>query len=635
MGIRKAATPQAFRQHIAAWHIMFAACSLVVAAGTAARTVERIEVPKKPDGVGTYTFPPGQNLSDLSLYEMVSYEGEWQNSLAHGEGMLRFPDTDAGGYLSTTLPGKPNYYIGTFVDGRPAGSGTFVHSSTMYTQSLTGMFSGQQLVYVIEGQELSVITGVPGATRALVRAMQYPGWQHRQPSRMFFGEIGSDGVPKGGWVDVPWFVEDGDVTAVGFGRVVEQYHKDGSKFSCTFAPRASDRPNLTADLVGLSGNIEAQRFASLDVHYASKADCISTNPQGWTWSLTVDQSVAPAKVVYVGCKTPSGKSGRLKDNGTWCEEKKKANQDVFTNIAREFKRFVDRRIIGSIDKIGGSMEKAMCRATGTEPGKNCNVNVAVGASWPVGEGTAPGLPAAEQEVRNSYIAAVKRASALPGTAGGTSAGDAIAMAADLNAVCTALCHSEVQRRYSATLLTDLERVARQPMDDGNLRAIASIQRETANVMSGGLRSLMIGSTVAAPIVAWFRFGKSAENGSVILDAIHTVVQAPAGSNYFEFERQRTNALKVLTALQTTNLNNMVVDGANLLGTAITTNIRVLRGFPPRRVRALTTAIQIGRTERQVQDFIERYKDVTTEEELYEAIIKEALAPMGIAWPQKH
>ena len=280
------------------------------------------------------------------------------------------------------------------------------------------------------------------------------------------------------------------------------------------------------------------------------------------------------------------------------------------------------------------MEKAMCRATGTEPGKNCNVSVSVGASWPVGDGAAPGLPAEEQAIRNTYIAASKRASALPGALAGTSEGDAISMAADFNAICIALCHSEAQRHYSATLLSDLERIASQPINDVNLRSIASIQRETASVLSVGLRGVVIVSTLAPPVVAWYRFGKSAEQAGVIQDALHAVRQAPPGTNFYEFERQRLNAEKVLVALQMTNLNNMFVDGANILGTAITTNIRILRGFPPQRVRALTAAILIGKTKAQVEDFIERYKDVKSEEELYQAIIKETLTPMGIAWPQK-
>ena len=77
---------------------------------------------------------------------------------------------------------------------------------------------------------------------------------------------------------------------------------------------------------------------------------------------------------------------------------------------------------------------------------------------------------------------------------------------------------------------------------------------------------------------------------------------------------------------------MAIDGAEVAGIAIKTNIRILAGFPPARVRAIIAAIAIGRTGAQVRAFIERYKGVASEAALYEAIIAETLKPLGIPWP---
>ena len=71
---------------------------------------------------------------------------------------------------------------------------------------------------------------------------------------------------------------------------------------------------------------------------------------------------------------------------------------------------------------------------------------------------------------------------------------------------------------------------------------------------------------------------------------------------------------------------------NLLGQTVASSIRILRGLPPQRVRALTIAITLGKTAKQVNDFVNTYKDVQSEAELYAAIIRETLTPLGITWP---
>lgn len=616
--------------------LAFAWTALTLAATFAnARTqvVNRIEWPAQPDGTAVRQYPAGTRLDDLNFDDMRSYEGAWKNGLAEGEGIVRFPDTPSGGYLGTTLPDRPNYYIGSFAEGRPKGEGTLVHSSPTATQSITGMFTERELVMSIDGQQIAVVTRLTPESPVRVRAMQYVGLGLLQPSRMFFGSLDAQGKITGDWVDVPWFHGDDKLTVVGYGRVVEQYAADGSSVSCTYPPRPADpHPDVLArSLIVGNGNIDMQRVAALDRYYAARAECVSTNREGWTWTFTADFSASPAAIQYHGCRTPEGKQGKLEHGGTYCKEKQGHKQDVFTNIGREFKRFVDRRILGNIDKMGGSFEKAMCRATGTEPGKNCNVNVSIGASWPVGDGPAPGLPAEEAAARNAFLAQSRRAARIPGTLAGTDLGDAAGMAADLNAICSTLCASSAQRSYSASLLSDLERVAAQPASPDLPRTLASIERETASVLSGSLRVITIGSAVAAPVAALTNWVRSVRQASVTVDAMDALNGLPPAGNLAEIKR-RNDAMRTLYALHAASLNNAAMDSVQVLGTALTGSIRILRGFPPQRVRALSAAIAIGRSEEQIRAFVQKYQDVKDEQALYDAIIKETLAPLGIAWP---
>jgi hypothetical protein len=424
---------------------------------------------------------------------------------------------------------------------------------------------------------------------------------------------------------------DDDQTIVGYGRLLEWSNKKGDTLSCKFQPRKPDPDDLASVVIGLSGNIEAQHVAALDWQYHTKAECVSRNREGWSWTATVDHTVWPPTVAYHGCKTPSGGTGVLTHGGTGCKVKKKHKFDPFTNIGREFRRFVNRRVLGTIDKVGAAVEKSMCRATGTEPGKNCHVNMSVSASWPVGDDPAPTLPTDQQAMRQTYLAAKRRAVGVPGTLGDMPLGIAAAAVADLDAVCVALCNSAAQREYSEILLSNIELVASQPANENTLRSIASLQRETASVLAAGIRGLTIATTIATPMFAVTRFIKSVKQASVIADAMSAINTNPS-PNTLAYEKLRTRAMATLVALQGTQLNNAAIDGANMLGTAITTNIRILRGFSAQRRRAIQVAIQLGRTEAQVREFIERYQDIESEADLYDAIIKETLAPLGIAWP---
>lgn len=585
----------------------------------------------KREGIGKITFPTGTKLADAPFPNMVSYEGGWKAGLAEGHGVIRFADT--ANLHNPRFMGKPvsklNYYIGNFSGGRPTGEGKLFDTDSFgYQASVSGWFSNEKVVMSINDREIAVMTAIGnGAQKRLVRLMQYPNVDTPLPSRIFFGEATGDTM-TGQWVDVPWYASFQDNTVATYGRYLEASAKDGTTFSCTFDAERVDPPNLRENLLGSNGR-HVQFGSSLDPLYRSKATCTKKDNEGWSFTGTVDFGPATPVATYLSCKTPTGGNGRY--IGDTCHSTQNRKRGFLTNIAKEFKRFIDRRVLGTIDRIGGSTERAMCRATGTEPGVNCNVSVAVGATWPVGDDPANNIPAQEEAVRQRFIAASRRASKIPVSYGQTPLGEAVGMTAELNAVCNALCTTETQQRYSATLLAELERVATLPVDESSIRSIASINRETASVLSAGLRILAVGGVLAGPTMAFYRFVQSAKQQNLIWSAIESVSASPGQQNFADLQR-RNKALEGLHALHFAHLSKMTSEGTNLLGESITARIRILRGFPPQRATAISAAIALNRTRRQIDEFIERYKDVKSEDELYNAIISEIVTPLGIEWP---
>lgn len=581
----------------------------------------RIEDPAKGDSVGILTFAAGTTLADVPG-EVSSYEGEWKNGLAHGDGLLRFRTPEA--FLSEGTRPQISYYLGKFADGRPAG-GDLVQPAGSRQLRFSGVYGEGQIVVSVDGQEIVVATPLADG-KVIVRMMQYPNSGSRMPSRIFFGES-IDGVPHGEWVDVPWYEEEAGEVRAGYGPYFEGSKPNGATISCKHEPRRPDPPTLLQDLTGSRGSW-VQALAGLDVQYAAPATCVVKNPEGWTFNAVTDHSSIVPTLRYVSCANPAGRAGTL--SGQTCTyQNRRRNYDVFTNIGREFKRFVDRRVLGTIDRGGASMEKALCRATGTEPGRNCNVSMSVGVSWPVGEPGASNAPAPDDEARQRFAAAANRAAQLPSAFDDALLGEAAGITGELNAVCVSLCQTASQRAYSANLLAELERVANQPRSDNTVRSIASVNRETASVLSGGIRLLTV---VAGPAIAFYRFSESARLQVRISTAIDAVRALPDGPTRFAEEKRKNDALAVLYRLQWAQMSQMASDGVNLLGEAVKANIRLLRGLPPQRVRALTVAITIGRSKQQVEAFIEKYKDVNSEAELYDAVIRETVAPLGITWP---
>ena len=589
-----------------------------------------------PDGFAKISFPPDTHWSEFKLLVAKSYEGTFRDGLAEGEGLLEFEGPEPIHYLNEVYspPGAGNRYQGSFKQGRPVGPGKFEETDGNFRGSIEDLYTGHEVVFSVEQQPAVVITRLEGTNKVLVRAMQYRGLGFVQPSRMFFGEVAAGGKISGEWVDVPWFADNGDVSMAGYGRYLEMTGKDGGTVSCELDARPADEADLLPRLMHqVSGNpLAAQLGAVLDKQYLNqtKAHCWETNPNGWRFETLADFTRFPTAVKYVSCRTPDDKRGDVNQNG-YCKEHQGHKQDVFTNIGREFKRFVDRRVIGSINRAGGAAERALCRATGTEPGKNCNVNIEVGASWPIGEGPAPGLSQEEQAARNAYIAANRKAKTISQDLGTPALGGVAAMDADLNAVCSTLCSTGAQRRYSANLLSELEAVAQAPVTEDSYIRVRSVNRETAQVLSGGIRLIVIAGPVVSIAVPFYRFVQSAIHDSRIDNAIDLVKQHNGPSN-FDYLSRRNRALTSLYQLRNANLVSMSTQGGRLMTAYIQGSLRMLKNFPPEKVSMFSAAIAMGRTEEQVRDFVRKYGDIKTEKELYDALIKEAVGPLGIAWP---
>ncbi|WP_423141674.1 hypothetical protein ACOYW6_12725 [Parablastomonas sp. CN1-191] len=591
------------------------------------------------NGPAKVDFPPDTTMEDFGPAPILSFEGTWINGLAQGEGLVKFADTPGAQIGKTNSPGGRNYYIGEFKDGVPRGEGQLV--STMppdymapvqaHTQTIDGAYTGKQVTMSTDSQRVAVFTKLENEPAALVLLMQYPSFDASSPSRVYYGRADMKGV-SGSWVDLPWYrqLPDGVVLA-GFGSTIEAFFPHGGSQRCT-GEAAMESPALVRDLMGQSFPVD-QRKAALDPHLSvARAECLSTNSEGWTWRFKVDNTTTPPALTYIECRLPNGKPGRLRNGGSRCEEKERRKFDVFTNVFREFQRVLNRDIVGNIDKAGASLERAMCRATGTQEGINCNIGIQIGASWPVGDGPAPNLSPDEAATRQAYVVATKRANALTDAMADRGAvGEAAALTASLNAICSSLCAEQSQRTYSASLLSELEAVAPQPLTDDNLRIISRVNRETASLMSRGLVLAIAGGVGA---VAFKDFTASVGRMERIQTAMELVNEATASAATFQRLKQGQVALASLVALQKAEANRAALEGVRIIYAPILATLKILSGISPTRRAVLMTAIQMGRTSDQVAAFVKKYQNVQTEEELQEAIIKESLLPLGINWPPK-
>lgn len=620
----------------------FALTAAAVGQPLHAEQIARIEAPTAgTNGPTKIDFPPETTLDDFGPLPMMSFEGTWVDGVAQGDGLVKFVDTPSMPVQGTVAPGGPNYYIGNFEKGVPRGEGRLVQTTPPdymgpvepHTQTIEGPYSGQQVTMLADDQRVAVYTKLETEPAALVLLMQYPSFDAPFPSRVYYGRADAAGV-NGKWVNVPWNKQMPDgVVVAGFGPTIEAFFPGGGSQLCTASPPPGEDALMLWQLMGQSFPGD-QRKAALDPHLSPpSADCVTTSSDGWTWHFSVDNTKNPPALNYRECRLPSGSQGRLRNGGRSCEEKESRQFDVFTNIGREFRRFIDRDIVGNIDKAGAGFERTMCRATGTEEGVNCNIGIQIGASWPVGDGPAPGLPANEQAARQAYLAAAKRANALTDAmVSRGEVGEAAALTAGLNAICSSLCAEQSQRSYSASLLSELEAVAPQPLTDDNVRIIARVNRETASLMTRGLVLAVVAGGVGA--IAFRDYANSIGRMDRIQTAMNLVNESAVSAMNLQHLNRSRYAIASLVALQTAEANRAALEGVRIIFAPIMASLKVLSGIPESRRAVLMAAIQMGRTSDQVKAFVDKYKDLKTEEELQEAIIKETLIPLGIAWPPK-
>lgn len=593
-------------------------------------------------GVGKFQFPSDTTFQSLPFGALSSYEGEWKQGYADGEGKLIFSFLGQVGYGYYSSPSDSQlYFLGSFKNGSPSGNGKIVYSNNLVTQEIIGHFTSngetpQTSIYRVGNQEKVVFTSL-GKNRDvnLIRAMQYASYNAVLPSRMFFGERDKNGSISGEWIDLPWYEERAtDNLIVGFGKDTEENIK-GDIINCAFDARPiwanPEMDKYTMPQIGGVGSYLFPRSDLLDKQYLLNSKCEEKTKTGWSFVFKIDRSHGIFwNVKYESCITPSGKVGALKENYCYEHKKKKKKHDVFTNLAQEAKRFVDRRVIGNIDKVGGAIEKSMCRATGTEPGKNCNINASIGYTWPVGNDTSKILPPAEEYARQKFIESTQRATALKAVLNNSAASELLIATAELNAICISLCRTLGQQKYSSMLLKEIEFLANAEMDDeGLIRSIASLNRETASVLSAGVKITIAAAAVAGTSFGFYNFGASVDRTGKILDAIDQVQAWQSNSHTFERLDMQQKALRTLHNLYFAQLNAVAANGKNLLADSLLVRIPILKALSPQRANLLSVAIALHKTKREVDDFVEKYKNVKSENELYDAIISETLKPLGL------
>jgi hypothetical protein len=76
---------------------------------------------------------------------------------------------------------------------------------------------------------------------------------------------------------------------------------------------------------------------------------------------------------------------------------------------------------------------------------------------------------------------------------------------------------------------------------------------------------------------------------------------------------------------------MAQNGVKLLSESIVIRMKVLKGLPAPRAASISAAIAVGKTAKEVDAFVEKYKDAKTEQEIYDALITEILTPLGNDW----
>jgi len=607
------------------------------------KVIEKIQDPKENrSGISKIEFDPATYLSETYISKMplpndlslLSYDGEWKNGLAEGMGTLRFADSVSYSYGSINLAPKevrtPNFYVGTFKEGVPNGEGSLRFQSSIYGPVIdtSGLFSDQVEV-TVASQKIAVVTALDHDKRILVRLMQYINSDHKTPSRMFFGEV-VNGAIKGEWIDVPWYHETESFVSAGYGPYVDTVAtNENVDVSCSHTD--FDRWELPSPeiFLGMKGPFY-QELAGKDPRFGHGAKCTVRTPQGWFFDYDVVYRGIFVDSTPTACRMPDGKQGKLKNGGTYCEERRAPDKGLWDNIRKTFERAISDTILrDGIDKGGDSIAKTMCRATGTEVGKNCNIGFAIGASWPIGDEPSTTVPANEEVVRQSLIADRKRATKIRQIAT-DSVSEMAAVTAEMNAVCHALCTTKAQREFSNALLTELETAS--TLQDENLRIqkTATIARETASVLSAGLRVLAI---TGPPLIAFYKVIQSTRQ-DLRLSSAYEAAAAMKPTNDRQREAQY-HAKKIIDRLHIAHMQQMTAEGATVVGAYITAQFKGLKGLSEPKARALSTVIQLYKTKKQIDAFVEKYKDIKDENELYDALIADALEPLGIEWPLRN
>jgi len=91
------------------------------------------------------------------------------------------------------------------------------------------------------------------------------------------------------------------------------------------------------------------------------------------------------------------------------------------------------------------------------------------------------------------------------------------------------------------------------------------------------------------------------------------------------------ALEKLNSLGVAVTNRTASESVSLMGQAIVMRMPLLRGLTPEKVTLLSAVIAVGKTSVQITQFVNKYKDIKTEAELYDALIQEILEPLGLNW----
>lgn len=490
--------------------------ALLLCGAASGADVQRIVHPQAGySGVALVEFPAGTTLRVDGLPYVViidTYEGEWDEGLANGQGILKgrlqqlpiassAPGDLAAESLARTLDdrarveatflaGHPSastlgpvvppdiavVYRGAFEDGMASGAGE--------VEAPHRRLRGQFLRWLPEGFVIHFADHLPVLGETFSRGMpadgivfinQYPAGL-ATPSRTFIG-TSNGGKISGEWFEVAWSTKGDDYERYVIGDRARVVYADGRRSDCSYDTAYFQQP-ATTELAAIRGDAETRAPAVSDPLYLrSPVRCTYMELDGWSYSfgLTGNGPFDQKHIPPYSCTDPEGRSGTMTIGEddiilcavTYVTTKKHWTRKVVRAI-EEAARDTRDALLNPLNKAGEKTVEHVCAVAQKKPGENCHFNGSYSVTFDIPDTKAMTDRRASEDL-NRFLAA--RAKLLDDSRPEEPFWRSATLALD---ACAQSCTGPAQA-YSRLTITQMEQILASGFsDDIKHRQVASL-----------------------------------------------------------------------------------------------------------------------------------------------------------------